>query len=81
MRTPKNAYDKPGFLFVHRAGANDTRGKAERRQISSHVMRYHVARAKDGNDDRRDQVQKPIPQVIQFSLAQAGREQRDFRLP
>jgi hypothetical protein len=81
MRTPKNAYDKPGFLFVHQAGATDTRGKAERRRISSHVMRNYVARAKDGHDDCRDQAQKPVPQVIQFSLPQTGREQSDFRLP
>jgi hypothetical protein len=83
LRTPNNVYDKSGFLFVHQANATNTRGKAEQRRISSHVMRNYVARAKDGHDDRRDQAQvrKPVPQGIQFSLTQAGREQSDFRLP
>lgn len=82
MKPPNHSDPKPGFLFVHQAGATDHRGKAERRRISSHVMRDYVAKAKDGHGDRRDRAtEKPLRRIIQFSLSDTGCEQLEFRLP
>jgi hypothetical protein len=81
MRGPKNKDQKPGFLFVHHAGATDTRGKAERRAVNSHVMRHFVAQGKDGGKNRTDSKQKPLPRIMQFYLVDGNGDQPGLRLP
>jgi hypothetical protein len=81
MRRPKNTVQKPGFLFVHHAGATDTRGKAERRAVNSHIMRHYVAQGKDGRKNRTDSKQKPLPRIMQFYLVNGDGQQPGLRLP
>ena len=81
MRRPKNTGQKPGFLFVHQEGATDTRGKAERRAVNSHVMKHYVAEGKDGRKIRTDNKQKPVPRIMQFYFLEGDCEQSEFRLP
>jgi hypothetical protein len=81
MRGPKNKDQKPGFLFVHQAGATHSRGKAERRAVNSHVMRHYVAQGKDGRKNCTDSKQKPLPRIMQFSFVDGDGEQPGLRLP
>jgi hypothetical protein len=81
MRRPKNTDQKPGFLFVHHAGATDTRGKAERRAVNSHVTRHYVTQGKDGRKNRTDKKQKPLRRIMQFYLVDGDGEQSGLRLP
>ena len=81
MRRPKGPDQKPGFLFVHQAGANDTIAKAERRAVNSHVMKHYVSQGKDGRKIRTDNKQKPLPRIMQFYLLSDVGEQPEFRIP
>ena len=81
MKRPSDPNHKPGFLFVHQSGANDSRGKAERRRISSHVMRHYAARARDGHNNRDDHRQEPIPRIMRFHLPISDCEQPELQLP
>jgi hypothetical protein len=81
MRRLGNTDQKPGFLFINQAGATDTRGKAERRAVNSHVMKHYVAEGKDGRKSRTDNKQKPLPRIMQFYFLEGDCDQPGFRLP